>query len=171
MVSSLTTSRHFATRLEPPRSTVMAKPSFSIRATRRIVIGGIGLSADQMRTVGLSTIDAQKQRWARGLDVNDQPARELSRGFTRRKLRAGKRPTADLNFTGRMLAAYGILNAAPGRLTLGFSDDASILKAYVNHQRRNQLGISEADARAVSPVVRDLYSENILRAITSRRAA
>jgi hypothetical protein len=147
------------------------KPSFSIKVTRRIAIGGIGLSVDQMRTVGLAMIDAQTLRWARGLDVNDQPAGELSRSFARRKLQAGKRGTPDLNFTGNMLAAYGILNAAPGRLTLGFSNDVSILKAYANHQRRNQLGISDSDARAVSPVVRDMYSENIRRAVVSLRAA
>lgn len=141
--------------------------TFAITVTKRIQIASVLFTGRQMNALGLSTIDAIKLRWAQGLDVQDQPAPPLSTGYARRKQRLGARPLPDLFLSGQMRAALGVQIAETGRCKIGFSDQQSILKAYANHQRRRQIGISDNDVRAVAPLAAQFLTENIRSAVRS----
>lgn len=149
----------------------MAKPTFSIKVTKRITLGPVGFSGQQMNTLASATVAAMVARWGRGLDVNDSPAPPLGRGYSRRKQRRGGQAIPDLRYTGQLIASLRVLEAESGRAKIGFRDDRSILKAYANHQRRNQIGISPGDAAAVRPLALDMLQQNIRSAIRSVRAA
>lgn len=141
--------------------------TFNITVTKRIQIASVLFTGEQMNSLGLSTIEAMKRRWAQGLNVQDQPAAPLAAGYARRKQRLGARPIPDLSLSGQMQAALGVQIAEPGRCRIGFSDQRSILKAYANHQRRRQIGISDNDVRAVAPVAAQFLTENIRSALRS----
>ena len=145
--------------------------TFSIRVTKRVTIAPVGFSPQQMQSLGAATVEAMKARLAKGLDVQDQPAAALSRGYTRRKQRQGAQPLPDLRLTGQMLAAFGVVRSGQGQCAIGFNDDKAIIKAYVNHQRRNQIGISEGDAAAVRPLALDILRSNVRAAVRSVIAA
>ena len=145
----------------------MAQPSFTIRVSKRIEIASVLLTNQQMNSISLTTIAAMKARWAQGLDVNDQPARPLSRGYSRLKLRKGRAAIADLFLTGQMQSSFVPLSAASGKATIGFNNSIAILKAYTNHKRRNQIGISDGDTRAVTPMVEQFLIDNIRSAVRS----
>lgn len=140
---------------------------FNITVTKRIQIASVLFTGEQMNALGLSTIEAMRRRWTQGLDVQDQPAATLSTGYARRKQRLGARPIPDLFLSGQMQAALGVQMAEAGRCKIGFSDQQSILKAYVNHQRRRQIGISDNDVRAVAPVAAQFLTDNIRSALRS----
>lgn len=141
--------------------------TFNIRVTKRLQIASVLFTGQQMNALGRTTIDAMKRRWAQGLDVQDQPAQPLHVGYSRRKQRRGANPIPDLRLTGQMYAALGVQIAEPGRCKIGFSDQQSILKAYANHQRRHQIGISDNDAREVAPLAAQFLIENIRSAVRS----
>jgi len=141
--------------------------TFNIKVTKRIQIASVGFTGEQMNALGLSTIEAMKRRWAKGLDVQDQPAAPLSTGYGRRKQRLGRRAVPDLFLSGQMYAAMGVQTAESGRCKIGFSDQRSILKAYANHQRRHQIGISDGDVREVAPMAAQFLIENIRSAVRS----
>jgi hypothetical protein len=145
--------------------------TFNIRVTKRVTIAPVGFSPQQMQLLGAATVEAMKARFAKGLDVQDQPAAALSRGYTRRKQRQGAAPLPDLRLTGQMLAALGVLRSAQGQCSIGFNDDQAIIKAYVNHQRRRQIGISDGDAIAVRPLALDILRSNVRAAVRSVIAA
>lgn len=149
----------------------MAKPTFQIKVTRRITLGAVGFSGQQMNALAEATVNAMRVRWAKGLDVNDTPAKPLGRGYSRRKQRRGSQPIPDLRLTGQLIASLRVLGAENGRAKIGFRDDQAIIKAYVNHQRRQQIGISPGDAAAVRPLALDFLQQNIRSAIRSVRAA
>lgn len=149
----------------------MAKPTFQIKVTKRVTLGAIGFTGQQMAAMGNATIEAMRVRWAKGMDVTDAPVRPLGRGYARRKQRRGSQPIADLRLTGQLVASLRVLESGDGRAKIGFRDDRAILKAYVNHQRRQQIGISPGDAAAVRPLAVDFLQSNIRSAVSSVRAA
>lgn len=145
----------------------MAKATFQIRVTRRVTISPVGFSADQMNVIGLATVESIKRRWAKGLDVNDRPTAPLALAYARRKQRRGLSILPNLRFTGELYRSFGVRVIAPGECRIGFGDPRSIIKAYVNQQRRRQIGISEADAGAVRPLAIAILRENIRGAVRS----
>lgn len=149
----------------------MAKPTFNIKVTKRVTLSPVGFTGGQMNALGDALCVAMRARWAKGLNVNDTPARPIGVGYGRRKVRRGKQPIPDLNFTGQLVLALRVLSSEGGRCLVGFRDDRSIVKAYVNHQRRNQIGISPNDAAAVRPLAVQFLQENIRNAVRSVRAA
>ena len=80
-------------------------------------------------------------------------------------------PLPDLRLTGQMLAAFGVVRSGQGQCSIGFNDDKAIIKAYVNHQRRKQIGISAGDAAAVRPLALDILRSNVRTAVRSVIAA
>lgn len=140
---------------------------FHIKITKRISISPIGMSASQMSALGDATVTAMKARWVKGLDVKDQPAAPLSRGYAARKRRLGAKAQPDLRLTGQLQAALGVRLAEAGRCRIGFADSQSTIKAYVNHQLRNQIGISDGDAAQVRPLAVSFLIENVRASIQS----
>lgn len=149
----------------------MAKPTFQIKVTKRVTLGSVGFSGRQMNTLAQATVDAMRVRWSKGLDVNDTPAKPLGKGYARRKQRRGGAAVPDLRLTGQLIASLRVLQAENGRALIGFRDDLAILKAYANHQRRRQIGISPNDAASVRPLAVDMLQDNIRAAVRSVRAA
>lgn len=149
----------------------MPNPTFQIKVTKRVTLGAIGFTGQQMAALGNATVEAMRLRWAKGMDVNDAPVRPLGRGYARRKQRRGSQPIADLRLTGQLVASLRVLHTENGRAVIGFRDDQAIVKAYVNHQRRRQIGISPNDAAAVRPLAFSFLRDNIRSAVRSVRAA
>ncbi len=142
----------------------------SAKVTRKIAIAPVGLTGEQMRDVAAAAHGAVRDRIRRGLDVNDTPARPLARRYEARKVRKGKRPVPDMEYTGQTMTAFGVQGAAPGRATLGFSEMTARMKAASADLRRGQLGFSRSDTDKTKPVVEASLAENVKVAVSSRRS-
>lgn len=69
----------------------------------RLKLEGPRIRAGGLLSVLHVGLEGTKVRLSRGLDQNDQPAKPLSRSYSRRKRREGKPPIRDLRLTGDLL--------------------------------------------------------------------
>lgn len=144
--------------------------TFNIRVSKRVQIASVLFTGRQMNVLGLATIEAMKRRWAKGLDVDDKPAKPLALGYGRSKQKKGGRMIPDLFLSGQMQESLVVQQAEWGRCKIGFNSQSSILKAYTNHQRRHQIGISVDDVRRVTPLAQAFLNENVRSAVRSLAA-
>lgn len=115
-----------------------------------------------MTSIGNRVItEVVKQRIARAVNVNDQPAKPLSqhgRGRQRYfyvKKAKGKNPQRDLVFTGRMMSDVAVVAAKSGEVRIGFRSPRESMKAAMNQRRESMLWFSPEDQRKIGQIVRE----------------
>lgn len=91
-------------------------------------------------------------RTQKGIGLNDAPMPPYSEGYRERKQAAGRQSSKrDLLFTGRMMRDLQVIGLAKQGgswvATIGFTSEASRLKAEGNHRRAKWFGISANDNR------------------------
>lgn len=59
-------------------------------------------SDEELQAIGETAVDAIRDRWARGHNVQDLPAKPLTEPYKRRKLRRGLQGIRDWNFSGEL---------------------------------------------------------------------
>lgn len=85
----------------------------------------------------------------RALDVFDQPAPPLKPGYAKLKGRRFGSTVRDLKATGRMRRSMKVLSAAVNKVTLGFTDAVTNMRAAINNRRVRQYGVSPTDQAVV----------------------
>ncbi len=133
-----------------------------IQKRLRIVVPGF--SAEQMRLVGEAARAAEAERWSKGLNLRDSPAKPLQEKYRRRKSvsgRSGRSSLRDLNFSGAMSAARQVTTAVQNRVVLSFTSGPAQLKANVNQKREPQIGLSPMDVAATMRVIESIHAENV----------
>lgn len=107
----------------------MAKPFETTIKRARFDVSGY--EPILMAEISDKLVASIKERLADGLDANDGPAPALSfrqnsesnwPSYANQKIKAGKQPMRDWNFTGRTLRSLHTLSATDNRAIIGFDD-------------------------------------------------
>lgn len=117
----------------------------------RVVVGAF--SSEQMMQVGNALAGSIKFRIQRGLDVYDQPAKPLKKGYAIAKSRKGLRNVRDWTWTGETMRALNLLDVNENRGRIGFADPKSDKKAHYNNMRDRQFGVSPRDGETMKATV------------------
>ena len=102
-----------------------------------------------MRKVGEVAVRAIRERTARGVNSQDQPAKALTPAYAKAKLRAGAQPIRDLRLTGGTIAALAVTEVSAGRVVIGFNDASAELRAKRDEAVEPMLKLSPRDKQIV----------------------
>ena len=126
--------------------------SFSPKITKaRFVLGPF--SSEQMTTIGLFMCDRIRRRIQSGVNISDNPSKELTQKYMRAKQRRGLMPVRDWTWRGRTLRSLNVLRANENSVTIGFTDPQADRIAAVNNRREKAFGVSPEDRKALSEIV------------------
>jgi hypothetical protein len=135
------------------------------------------LSGERMAGIGKSLIDTIFERWDRGLDVQDTPARPLTAKYARFKSYSRrKRAVRDYDLTGKLRSSIQALSANQNKVTVGPIDGMhSRLKGggqlsfsdvlTINQRRWRMWGVSPAEK---AKLVRLFAGERPVKAVESK---
>jgi len=111
----------------------------------------VGYDQTQMRAIGDGFLkNSILPRIRNGLNVYDQPARALSPGYLKQKLKAGGKPIRDWNLTGRLMRSTRVTTARDNYAVLGATDAAINDRLFYNNRRERQFGVSPNDRPGLS---------------------
>lgn len=128
----------------------------NVKSTPQVVLPGI--PAGQMASFGEHAIAVEGRRILRGMNIYDEAAAPLTRGYARRKQRAGQPPIRNLRLTGALLAARVVTRAEDGKVRVGFgTQPEQRIKAHTNQEREPQFGLSPLDKHEVAAEMRNEY--------------
>ena len=126
--------------------------SFSPKITKaRFVLGPF--SSEQMTTIGLFMCDRIRRRIQSGVNISDNPSKELTQKYMRAKQRRGLMPVRDWTWRGRTLRSLNVLRANENSVTIGFTDPQADRIAAVNNRREKAFGVSPEDRKALREIV------------------
>jgi hypothetical protein len=135
----------------------------SIQQTRRGSLSVPSFDHSQLDELANTAIAAEGARLAQAININDQPARELTDKYAKAKAKKGARPIRDLRLTGAMMGSRGILDTQDNSVTVGFHAQDQIAKAAINESREKMLGPSAADQIEVRDRAHEIFAQNIRR--------
>jgi hypothetical protein len=139
----------------------------------RFVLGPF--SSEDMLAIGNALRDSIAERIGSGLNVNDEPAKELKpgrngrRGYPDYKKARGLQPIRDWFWTGRTMRSLEVKSASENQAVIGFVDPNADRIAHVNNLREKQFGVSPKDRQALNSAVLAVLRQ--ARVIRVRRAA
>lgn len=146
---------------------------------KRVTLKGFGTRPAQMLQLGRAGLLSVKGRVARGVGLEDSPMKPLKRyrrivrrdgsalnlgpdrGYLGRKIKAGKKPIRDLNFTGAMLDNLSVRSASQNDVRIGFTTKIARQKALANQQREPWLGWSTSDADTVTKKAQQVFKNSV----------
>jgi len=147
---------------------------FQAKITRaRFVLGPF--TSEDMLEIGNVVIESIKDRLAKGLNINDAPAKPLKpgrnghRGYPEDKIRHGLAPFRDWYWSGRTLRSLKVKSASENRCVIGFIDSHSDAVAHINNIRERAFGISPRDRNAMISIIKAVLRKS--RVIQVRKAA
>lgn len=113
-------------------------------------------SSEQMAEIGDDMIQAKLARWDKAIDSEDQPAKELSQTYARRKAnRAGRTPHRDWYWSGRTRGSFKVKSANEDIVTIGFIDPVADRKITINRRICEMLSDSPSDLLALHASVQN----------------
>ena len=139
-------------------------------------------TAEEMRGIGEYVRDLNLARWDRAMNVQDQRAKGLQvskperidksgkiyflapRGYAIQKSRKGGRNIRDWKLTGAMRKALRVIDAAAGRVLVGWSDEPMFLRATYNQAIEPMFGISPNDKTALLARFAEVLSRKVKKA-------
>jgi hypothetical protein len=126
-----------------------------------IRLGSLAFSRDDLSAIAGALVDSERYRIARGINVNDHPAKPLSAAYEKQKLRAGARPIRDLRLSGLTMSSFGVLEISEGRAVIGFSGAEANKRAAINQTIEPMVGISPNDAQAARREAHLRFAANV----------
>lgn len=111
--------------------------------------------------IGAKAIETIQKRCARGMNINDRPAKPLSSRYRAKKARMGQPPIRNLMFSGSMLGALTVVEATNDRVTVGFTRQAELVKAQKNDARSPWFGLSKSDEAKVVRFADDILARKV----------
>lgn len=136
-------------------------PSFTYRF-QPFELRSLSFGRDDMAQVGQVSLDAQRDRIGRGVNVNDLPALPLSRAYQKQKSRAGKPPRRDWTFSGGTLRSMRA-HATEGQAVVVFEGGGQKLTSLErwNAAREQMAGLSPADQAKVQAVQEQIFRAKV----------
>jgi len=129
---------------------VKVKSAGRIRAPR--------LDYGKLTFIGRSMIEAQLDRWARGVNANGQTAKPLSVRYAIIKQRAlRKRPIRDMQMTGQLIANFGLRKAINNEIRVENSTKLNRQKAQRAQNYEEMIGFAGSDQTALYKSALDQY--------------
>lgn len=115
-------------------------------------------------------VDSIKERIAKGMNVNDSPAKPLKpgrngrRGYPDRKIAHGLAPIRDWSWRGRTMRSLAVKAVSENRVVIGFTDPQADAIAHFNNRREKQFGVSPKDRSVLTRAVAALLRQaNVIR--------
>jgi hypothetical protein len=94
-------------------------------------------------------------RIARGLNVNDAPAKPLKPTYAKGKQRKGRSGLRDWIYKIRTLDRMSVLTATENRAVIGFDHPLAAAHAHFQNMRERQFGVSPTDRSALVSAVHE----------------
>jgi len=128
-------------------------------------VRGPNLSDPQLKIIGDAMVKAQKERWAKAVNADGQPAKKLSVKyfFEKRKLRGG-RPVRDMIMTGALAANFQLRKAADGTIRAENTTKVNRDKAKRCQQYDQMIGFSGSDSSVVFNESLKQYGNYLIKA-------
>ena len=124
----------------------------------------ISFSLDRMNAIGQAAVESSRARILLGLNVNDAPARPLSKGYAKQKVRAGQPPIRNWRLTGALLASMEVQGKTLNSVSFGFTsiNYAKLMKlAAWNSNVEHMTGLSPRDRDNVDRVMQTEFSQEV----------
>lgn len=118
-------------------------------------------STHDMEALALEADRQELSRIQRGQNINDEPAKPLSRRYQAQKRSQGLPPIRNLTQTGAMLQSRGVIEPEDNSVTIGFTDAREQAKAEANERIEPMLGVSEDNERAVDQLASQIFDRNV----------
>jgi hypothetical protein len=119
-------------------------------------------SSEEMAAIGEAGLKSILHRIFSAKDVNDAPARPLVDGYAARKLKHGRFPIRDWNWTGGTLRSIKVKSASEMRVVLGPTDARSADMIYYNNRRCKQWPASPTDLEAIHQAIADTFVAHLM---------
>lgn len=135
--------------------------SVNVQVTRTGRVRGPNLSDPQMKAVGDQMVQAQKDRWAKAINADGQPAKKLSVKyyFIKRKYKGGGSPVRDMNMTGRTIANFTLRKATNGVIRAENTSRNERAKALRAQSYEQMIGFAVTDSQAVFTEAEKQYGQ------------
>ena len=116
--------------------------------TRSGKVRGPNLSDPQLRIIGTLMVKDQKERWAKHINAEGQPAKKLSVKYAIIKQQLlHKRPYRDMVLTGKLLANFSLRRAANNRIRAENTTRLDRAKAQANQLLDQMIGFAVSDIK------------------------
>jgi len=120
--------------------------------------GPVAFDRQDLLKIGAKAIDSITKRTALGLNGNDRQGKPLSKKYRAKKEKLGQPGIRNMMFSGSMLGALTITEATSGKVVIGFTRQAELVKAQKNEQREGWFGLSPNDEAKVM-----LFADQLLQ--------
>jgi len=94
-----------------------------------------------LKIAALGQVSAIQSRTAKGIGLNDV-FKPYVEGYSIFRVKKGRSSTPNLNFTGKMLGALGLVSASPFEAVVSFHDKAMGDRAGFNQKTRPFMGVT-----------------------------
>lgn len=97
--------------------------------------------------IGRAMVLAQKARWARGVNANDQSAKPLSKKylFIKQKIRGIHRPIRDMHLSGETIANFQLRKAINGVIRAENTTRKTRVRAQAAQKIAEMIGLAGSD--------------------------
>ena len=126
-----------------------------------------GLTTAQVQTIGETVLASVKGRIARGVNVNDGPAKPLKPaapgrnfGYPQLKARKGLQPFRDWVFRGLTMRSLKVLTVSENKITIGFATSEADRIAHALQAGERMFGIAPSDRKVLQQAVADALKQS-----------
>jgi hypothetical protein len=129
----------------------MAKSGLTVKVPRTGRVKAPNLDHGALTFIGQHMVNAQKQRWLRGIDANDQPAKRLSKKylFIKKGIRNVSRPIRDMYLTGMTINNFILRKANDGQIRAENTTREARKRAQRANNIDQMIGFASTDADQV----------------------
>jgi len=138
----------------------------NVRVTKSGKVKKATLDQGPLTAIGEKMVAAQKLRWSKGIDANDQGAKPLSKRylFIKQKIRGVHRPIRDMHLSGETLANFGLRKAINGVIRAENSTRKTRARAQGAQAFAQMIGLSGTDQIVVFNEAQRQYGEALKQA-------
>jgi ABC-type xylose transport system substrate-binding protein len=134
--------------------------SITVKQTGRI--RGPNLSDPQLRRIGEEMVEAQKQRWAKAVDAQGQPAKKLSVKYAIiKQAYRHQKPVRDMLMTGGTVANFTLRKAANGAIRAENTTRLARAKALRANSYDQMIGFAVSDIKVVFNETQAQYGQYV----------
>jgi hypothetical protein len=117
----------------------------------RVQVGAF--SSDAMMQIGQPFAASITSRIRRGVNVQDQPAKPLKKGYAIAKRKHGGSGLRDWTWSGDTLDQLALLDVSANRGRIGFATTKADMIAHFNNAKERQFGVADSDRQVLTKTV------------------
>lgn len=146
----------------------MGRPAghWTVRVKRSGRVRGANLDQGALTYIGRLMVQAQKQRWSKGITAEDQAAPKLSKKylFEKRKKRGVHRPIRDMHLTGETIANFQLRKAVNNIIRAEPTQRETRRRAMRSVSYAAMIGFASSDSRVVFNAAKLKYGQALSKA-------